>query len=95
MIEIGIKTESIKKRMRDIAIFRNMTEVSNENGIKTVIHQDDMTMYNGWHLTTYHFVDRILFRGESKDLPEQYKPFVEKLGPVKNVIVTQSSQDTY
>jgi hypothetical protein len=95
MIEIGIKTESIKKRLRDIAIFRNMTEVSNENGLRTVIHQDDMTMYNGWHLTTYHFVDRILFRGEAKDLPEQYRPFVEKLGHVKNVIVTQSSQDTY
>ena len=95
MTEIGIKTESIKKRMRDIAIFRNMTEISNENGVKTILHQDDMTMYNGWHLTTYHLVDRILFRGEVKDLPEQYRPFVKKLGDVKNVIVTQSSQDAY
>lgn len=95
MTKIGIHSDTVRKKMREIAIFRNMTEVSNQNGIKTMLHQDDMTIYNGWHLTTYHFVDRILFRGEVKDLPEQYKPLLEKIGNPKNVIVTQSSQDTY
>ena len=95
MTEIGIQTESIRKKMREIGIFRNMTEISNENGLKTILHKDDMPTYNSWHLTTYHFVDKVLFRGSASDLPDQYKPYLEKIGNPKNVIVTQSSQDTY
>jgi len=81
--------------MRDIAIFRNMTEISNESGVKTILHQDDMTMYNSWHLTSYHYVDKVLYRGSSSELPHQYQAFLDKIGNPKNVIVTQSSQDTY
>lgn len=95
MKEIGIQTETIKKKMRDINIFRNMIEISNIGGTKIMIHHDDMPMYNSWHLTTFHLIDEILYRGSDKDLPEQYKPYLEKLGKSKNVIVTQSSQDTY
>lgn len=88
------KKESFKK-MRDIKIFRNMTEIPNDNGKKTILHHDDMITYNSWFLIQYHSVDSVIFRGKSKDIPEQYKSFLPKIGNPDYVIITSSDKDTY
>ncbi len=95
MTKIGVEKKDIMKKMREISIFRNMVEVSNSNGVKTVLHKDDMTMYNSWNITSYHSVDDILYRGNSNNLPEEYKPYLVKIGSPDSVIVTKSTQDTY
>lgn len=90
-----IEAENIKKRIREIALFNNKFEISNIGGTKTMIHEDDMPMYNTWHLLAFHLVDDVLYRGNSNDAPNEFKSYIEKLGNPKNVIVTKSSQDTY
>lgn len=83
------------KKMRELKIFRNMMEIDRTETKKTIIHQDDMTAYNSWLLTNYHYIDQIIYRGDSNNLPEKYRPFLPKIGNPKFVIVTESSQDTY
>ena len=85
----------IKKKIKNVAIFSNMVQVSTINEGKVYLHEDGLPIYNTWHLTEYHFVDDVLFRGSSDDLPIEYKPFLTKIGTPKNVIVTKSTQDTY
>lgn len=95
MTQIGIANTQVKKKMREIKIFRNMTEVSNVNGKITMIHQDDMQVYNTWFLTTDHSIDEVIYRGDSDGLPDIYKPFLQKIDNPKKVLITSSSQDTY
>lgn len=83
------------KKMREIAIFRNMVKISEDNGQKTFLHHDDMLQYNSWFLTCYHYVDKVVYRGDSKNLPSEYKSFLESIGNPERVIVTKSTQDTY
>lgn len=88
------KEKSLKK-MREIAIFRNMIMISNEEGKVTMLHEDDMSTYNSWYLTEYHSVDKVLFRGESSSLGEDMKSYLDKIGNPKKVIITVSTKDTY
>lgn len=83
------------KKMRDLGIFQNKIQITQDNKSVTVLHVDEIPSYNGWFLTTYHGIDQILWRGESKDIPSQYKDFLTKIGNPKNVIITKSQQDTY
>jgi len=85
----------IKKQIKNVPIFSNMVEIDTPSSVKTFLHEDGLTIYNSWHLTEYHFIDKILFRGNSSDLPNEYKSYLPKIGNPKNVIVTQSKQDTY
>lgn len=90
-----INRQDAQKKMRDIAIFRNMVEVSNVDGVITILHEDDMRTYNSWFLTQYHDVDAVIYRGESKNLPQEYKSFLEKIGNPSSVMVSRSTKDTY
>ena len=85
----------VKKKINQIPIFCNMIQVGNTREGKIYLHEDGLPIYNTWHLTEYHFVDKVLFRGNSVDLPEQYKSYLVEIGNPKNVVVTQSIQDTY
>lgn len=84
------------KKMRELGIFKNQTELSNENG-KTMLHQDDMTSYNSWFLIEHHFVDKVIYRGDASKAPNipNLKEGLEKIGNPKNVIITFSTKDTY
>jgi hypothetical protein len=88
--------EKITKKMRELAIFKNQTPL-NEN--KTMmLHEDNMQSFNSWFLTSYHFVDKVIYRGLSKDAPtniENLKDSLEKIGNPKYILVTYSTQDTY
>jgi hypothetical protein len=90
-----INAEPTQKKIREIALFSNRIEVNRTNNTKTMIHEDNMPMYNTWHLLAFHLVDEVIFRGPSSELPTEYHSYLEKLGNPKNVIVTKSSQDTY
>ena len=83
------------KKMRELGIFQNKIQVTQDNKSVTVLHADEIPTYNGWFLTTYHGIDQILWRGESKNAPSEYKDSITQIGNPKYVIVTQSSEDTY
>ena len=87
--------EKIEKRMRELGIFQNKTQISKDEMGITMIHQDDMPVYNSWHLIEFHRVDNVVWRGQSKNIPQKYKEFLPKIGNPANVIVTQSAKDTY
>ena len=95
MKEEFFKKMNTFKKMRELKIFRNMFEIDRTESKKIVIHQDDMSFYNSWLLTNYHYIDKIIYRGDTKNLPEKYRPFLEKIGNPISVLVTESSQDTY
>lgn len=86
---------TLKNKMREIKIFRNMTQISNNNGEVIMLHEDDMPVYNSWFLISYHDVDEVIFRGESEKINQDWLPLLEKIGNPKKVIVTKSTKDTY
>lgn len=84
------------QRMRDLGIFKNKTPLNKECTL--MLHQDDMKSYNSWFLTSYHYVDKVIYRGKAKDAPveiENLQEALEKIGNPENIIVTFSTQDTY
>jgi hypothetical protein len=85
------------KKMRELGIFKNKTQLQSDNGI-LMLHQDDMMSYNSWFLTNYHLIDKVVFRGKIDDVPNDIlniKEGLMKIGNPKNVIITFSNQDTY
>lgn len=84
------------KKMRELAIFKNQTPLNPEKTL--MLHQDDMSQFCSWFLTSYHFVDKVIYRGLSKEAPsdiENLKECLDKLGNPKHILITYSTQDTY
>lgn len=95
-VKIIFMKEEVIKKMRDIAIFKNKTPLNQEGTL--MLHQDDMRTYNSWFLTSYHLVDKVVYRGLVKDAPadiENLKEALQKIGNPESIIVTYSTQDTY
>lgn len=89
-------TISPKKKLREVKIFNNRVSLNNSN---MMLHEDDMPVYNSWHLIEFHYVDNLIYRGTVDNLPNNLKSQVaeclSKIGNPKNILITQSVQDTY
>jgi len=94
--------EDIKKKMRELDIFRTMQPLGNN----TYLHVDDMPVYTSWFLIEHHNVDEIVYRGASAKMTdeqlmkaglsaESLKEVLSKLGNPMNILITKSEQDTY
>lgn len=87
--------KKMSKKMRDLNIFKNKVVLNKIEDTITVLHQDDMSVYLTWFLIENHGVDKVIYRGPSDKSPIDIKDGLIKLGNPKNVIITQSTQDTY
>lgn len=93
-----MQVEEVKKKVRDLGIFKNQVQLENKGNGILMLHQDDMTVYNSWFLTEHHDVDEVVYRGLSENAPNtlpNIKECLEKIGNPKNIIVTFSTKDTY
>ena len=87
----------MKKKMREIAIFRNKLKVA-EN---TFLHEDDMPTYTTWCLVEDHGVEKVIYRGESNKVPLQVESMysvsenLSKIGNPAKILITFSEKDTY
>ena len=86
----------IMVKMREMGIFKNKTSLNSEGTM--MVHQDDMPSYNWWFLTSYHFVDKVIYRGLASNAPsdiQNLKESLDKIGNPKTILITYSEQDTY
>ncbi len=90
-----MREQETRKKMRELAIFRNKIVINKRENLTTVLHQDDMINYNTWFLIEHHGVDKVIYRGSPDKSPIDITDELIKLGNPKNVIITQSTQDTY
>lgn len=91
--------------MRDLGIFQNKKILSKKD--KTIVlHEDNMLVYNSWFLTEYHGVETVIYRGPYNKMPEsilprinqtltQFRYSLNEIGTPANILITESSQDTY
>jgi hypothetical protein len=88
--------EKNMKKMRELAIFQNKISLNDKSTM--ILHIDDMPPFASWFLTTFHYVDKVIYRGQSNDAPTDIpnlKDSLQKLGNPKNILITYSEQDTY
>lgn len=88
--------EKNMKKMRELKIFQNKIPLNNDSTM--MLHEDDMTSFVSWFLTSYHYVDSVVYRGPATSAPTDItnlKESLQKIGNPKNILITISKQDTY